>query len=307
MTRTTVPELFREQCPRGDPALQALVHERLDDALDWLERLGARAVTRETANPLTIGRRFDPEQLTEALVRAAGDPELRAPLPVTDEPVVLATGGFQGDRALVLEHIRPAGRLPLRANPWSSGDGLNLGRARGAALAAPMEEFYGRAMPAVASIPAERLVGAAQLYGRFARITDLDGEPLQLEPSWSEIDLVQAIAHLRDGRAWFHVERSALEERVRERTVADMVAEAEALGAPVERDAGGVTVQVEAWITHTVGGLAIDTGARVLDDAAAPLPGLLAAGVDAGGIAGGGYFSGLATALVLGLVAAETV
>ena len=30
-------EEFRRQCPGGDPALQRLVWERLDDALDWLE------------------------------------------------------------------------------------------------------------------------------------------------------------------------------------------------------------------------------------------------------------------------------
>jgi hypothetical protein len=35
--------------------------------------------------------------------------------------------------------------------------------------------------------------------------------------------------------------------------------------------------------------------------------GLYAAGVDAGGVAAGGYASGLAQALVLGLVAAEAI
>ena len=37
-----------------------------------------------------------------------------------------------------------------------------------------------------------------------------------------------------------------------------------------------------------------------------PVDGLFAAGVDAGGVATGGYASGLAQALVLGLVAAES-
>jgi predicted oxidoreductase len=50
----------------------------------------------------------------------------------------------------------------------------------------------------------------------------------------------------------------------------------------------------------------VDTKARVLDRDARPLDGLLAAGADAGGIAVGGYASGLAAALVLGLTAAET-
>jgi predicted oxidoreductase len=38
-----------------------------------------------------------------------------------------------------------------------------------------------------------------------------------------------------------------------------------------------------------------------------PVDGLWAAGVDVGGVATGGYASGLAQALVLGLVAAERV
>jgi len=66
-----------------------------------------------------------------------------------------------------------------------------------------------------------------------------------------------------------------------------------------------VAVHVAAAVTHTIGGLSVDTHARVLDDAGRPVDGLYAAGVDAGGVATGGYASGLAQALVLGLAAAE--
>ena len=45
---------------------------------------------------------------------------------------------------------------------------------------------------------------------------------------------------------------------------------------------------------------------RVLDDRGSPVDGLWAAGVDAGGIATGGYASGLAQTLVLGLAAADS-
>ena len=64
-------------------------------------------------------------------------------------------------------------------------------------------------------------------------------------------------------------------------------------------------VRVAASITHTIGGLRIDDRARVLREDGSPVDGLWAAGVDAGGVATGGYASGLAQALVLGLVAAE--
>ena len=70
-------------------------------------------------------------------------------------------------------------------------------------------------------------------------------------------------------------------------------------GAPVRREAGAVSVDTVASTTVTLGGLQVDEGARVA-------PGVYAAGHDAGGIATGGYSSGLAAALVLGRVAAES-
>src|SRR2546423_1270493 len=69
-------EDFRGEGPGGDEGLQARVVEELDDALTWLESLGAPVLTRETGNPLTVGWRFDTRGLTDALVRAAGDVDL---------------------------------------------------------------------------------------------------------------------------------------------------------------------------------------------------------------------------------------
>jgi len=66
-------DAFRSACPDGDAVLQARIVDELDDALDWLERLGIEPVRRETGNPRTVGRRYEPRVLTETLVRAAGD------------------------------------------------------------------------------------------------------------------------------------------------------------------------------------------------------------------------------------------
>src|SRR5215467_12243629 len=74
-------ERFRVECPGGDERLQRLIWERLDDALGWLESLGAEPVWRDTENPLTTGRRYDPRALTELLHEAAGDVEFETPLP----------------------------------------------------------------------------------------------------------------------------------------------------------------------------------------------------------------------------------
>jgi fumarate reductase flavoprotein subunit len=282
---------FRRQCPEGDEGLQRLVWERLDDALDWLESLGVRVTQAETENPLTTGRRFDPAGLTEALARAAGDVRLGE---TTPEPQILATGGFQGSEELVAEHIRPAAPVPLRANPWSAGDGLRHGLERGGALSHGMDEFYGRNMPDAPFGEAD-FVPAAQLYAAHARILNERGEEFLTEPvDWSETRVVQETARQPGGTAWYEIDAATL-EGVRER-----VEYARRLGAPVESRGDGLAVRVRASITHTIGGLRIDERARVVgaDD-------LWAAGADAGGVSTGGYASGLASALVLGLTAAE--
>ena len=295
-------EEFRVECPGGDPALQRLVVERLDDAIVWLESLGARTVWQETGNPRTVGKRFDPESLTAALVCAAGEPELGTSLPMeVDGPLVLATGGYPVRFAA--EHM-----LLRRSNAWSDGGGIAYARARGAGLTGAQEEFYGRNMPAPpARIEEEDYVRLAQLYGRFAEVVDDEGDVFFAgPPSWSETDLVQATAAQPGGRAWYVVDEAALDERVRDRTVREMIEAARAAGGEVmERGDGRTAVHVAAAVTHTIGGLRVDVRARVVREDGEPIEGLYAAGVDAGGISGGGYASGLATALVLGLTAAE--
>lgn len=283
---------FRAECPGGDEALQRAVYERLDESLDWLESLGAPVTERDTGNPRTVGRRFDPRGLTDALAR---DVHLGEPFAPTESPLILATGGFP---------VRLASQkgLLLRANRWSDGGGLDFARGRGAETAGDLDEFYGRAMPAVEQIAEADFVRLTQLYGRYATITSEDGsERFEGEPTWSETDLVQQIARWPGGRAWYTVEPAALQERVRERTVAEMIEAARAVGAPVREDGRRVSVLVRAAVTQTLGGLRIDSQARVQG-----ADGLYAAGADVGGIATGGYSSGLAAALVFGRIAAET-
>ena len=63
-------------------------------------------------------------------------------------------------------------------------------------------------------------------------------------------------------------------------------------------------------ITYTMGGIAIDGNAQVLDANDVPIPGLLAVGAATGGLEGGrdaGYIGGLMKAGVFGLIAAERV
>ena len=288
---------FRSECPGGDEHLQRLIWERLDDALAWLEALGAEPVWRDTENPRTTGRRFDPRALTKLL---GGAPQLETPLPAAAEPpLVLATGGFPG-------RLAERKDLLLRANPWSDGAGLDYARARGGAVTAGLEEFYGRAMPAPpARIREEDFVPLSQLYGRWARVyADDGGDITPASVSWSENDLAQLIGP----SAWYVLDDEGLAQ------ARGRVEAARAAGGTVvdpselsfaTPSGSRVAVHVAAAVTHTIGGVRVDMHGRVLDEAEQPIGGLYAAGVDAGGVATGGYASGLAQALVLGLAAAE--
>jgi succinate dehydrogenase/fumarate reductase flavoprotein subunit len=174
-----------------------------------------------------------------------------------------------------------------------------------------MGEFYGRNMPDC-DLDEDDFVPLAQLYGRHARVLNDQGEEFfDGEISWSENDLVQATARQPGALAWYVVTEDALDQKVRERTVREMIEAAPTrLGPedlPFPAPQGAVAaVRVRPGITHTIGGLHVDSGARVLGAAGEPIDGLFACGVDAGGIAAGGYASGLAAALVFGRIAAET-
>jgi succinate dehydrogenase/fumarate reductase flavoprotein subunit len=301
---------FRAECPDGDERLQRLLFERLDADLDWLESLGAPVVERDTGNALTTGMRLDPEGMTLVLLEAAGGPagngsaggvQLGDPLGDApgSVPLILATGGFAASRDLLRAHVSPeADHAFLRAARGSTGDGLRIGLEAGGRAGAGLDQVYARAMPAPpAQIGEEDLVRLSQLYARHATVTNERGE--RYEPrTWSEIDVAQWQLGQPRARAWFTVESERLGERVRERTVAEMVDAAEEAGAPVRRGDDDVTVETVAGVTTTLGGLAIDEHARVTR-------GIFACGADAGGIATGGYASGLAAALVFGRIAAR--
>ena len=282
-------EDFRRECPGGDERLQRAVFHGFDEALEWLVSLGPEVVWEETPNPLTTGKRFEPRSLTDALVRAAGELRLSEALPREAEPpLVVATGGFAVRYAR--EH-----RLLVRCNPWSEGDGLDFARERGAEVAGDLEEFYGRAMPAPPATVAETdYVRLSQLWDSEARFVNEDGDEFfPGPPAWHESDLAQAIARQPGGTAWFVVSSDYRDD--------PRVEALRGAGGTIVEEFGELSLHVAAAVTHTQGGIRVDEQARVTG-----VDGLFAAGADVGGISTGGYSSGLAAALVLGRVAAES-
>jgi hypothetical protein len=148
-------------------------------------------------------------------------------------------------------------------------------------------------------IDPSRFVPLAQLYAHYATVEGSDGSLFESK-TWSEIDVVQWVARRPGARARYVVSSDAVGTRVAGgRTIGELIDAAEDVGARVDRNGGTVAVDVVAGITTTLGGLAVDSRARVA-------PGVYAAGGDIGGIANGGYASGLAAALVLGRIAARS-
>jgi len=405
----------REAVPRGDPALQRLVVEGLDEGLAWLESLGigvreppVELPTGDTVTAPTPGAncgKVDPDEAVGALLDVVrdGTGEVRLETPMTDlttsdgrvdglrvegpdgpatvdaDAVVLATGGFQGDEELLQQHVTPhVENLWLRANPWSTGDGLRAARDVGGTATGGLHTFYGHNLAAPpATVTPDTFLDLTQYYGPFAVALDRSGERYTDE-SESDLEhtLAQDTARSAGGRAVYVLDRDLYEddvfsmgrvgtiverageagaEVVRGTTLDELGAELDAIGFDGETAVATVrdfneavragtadrldpprrenrrtidrppfhAVPVQPGITFTMGGLAVDERLRVLRGSASasplfdypdrgerlqnrPIPGLLAAGVDVGGVNHRGYMGGLATALVTGLTAAET-
>jgi fumarate reductase flavoprotein subunit len=259
---------FRRETPGGDIALQKLILEQLKPGLDWLEEFGTPVLTRETGNPLTFGARLDPERTVTTLgnhiTASGGRILLRTALSGLEESigdrvggvrvnfgeeprtegadaVILASGGFGGNADLVRRHIiRGPGKMRLRANPWSTGDGFLAALKIGALTSAGLHEFYGRNLPASpAEFSREEFVEISQLYGHCAVAINRNGERYADEAAdWSETALVQATARQPSLHAWYILDAEGLRQRVRDRTVEEMVEAA--------RRVGGIVVQAES-------------------------------------------------------------
>ncbi|MFI8632374.1 FAD-binding protein [Microbacterium sp. NPDC077663] len=87
-------------------------------------------------------------QQDDAVVGVAARRSDGSVLAIRASAVVLATGGFQGDRELLARFIGAnADRLLIRSNPGSVGDGLRLAWSVGAATSLGTSSFYGHLIP----------------------------------------------------------------------------------------------------------------------------------------------------------------
>lgn len=193
----------RRLVPDGDHALQGLLVAQLDAGLQWLDERGVALEPRRVYLGCGHGRAASGPQMTQALVDAVRERGGRlatgaslAQLAMRDgnvggaivfgaqgavevqaRAVVLATGGFQGNAELLARHVsRYADAMYLRANPWSTGDGLLAALAAGAATTSRLHTFYGHALTAPpARFDAFGFQEMSHKYGPLAVALNLQG------------------------------------------------------------------------------------------------------------------------------------
>jgi succinate dehydrogenase/fumarate reductase flavoprotein subunit len=295
------------------------------------------------------GGRVQPGSACEGLLRDSDGAVRGVRLPGGEEleagAVLLATGGFQGNPELVAERLGPgAAEMLPRFHAGSTGDGLRMARAAGAAEApGPGDGFYGHLVPRpLGRFDTDDFLPLTQYHSSHGVLVNADGQRFTEEWRGDEVSN-QATLHQPGARALL-----LFDERVRADNavgapyphgqVVDRLALAAAAGARVLRaptlkrllaavsdwgydaamlaetlhDRGAAlrappfnAVEVQPTLTFTFGGLRADRDGRVLDGHGRPVPRLFAAGADVGGLQGPGYVGGLVLGMVFGPRAAD--
>ncbi|WP_243770272.1 FAD-dependent oxidoreductase [Amycolatopsis acidicola] len=201
-TAPTIEAMDRAN-PDGDPALKAALVEGFPGAVDFLRELDVPCGPAVPILRFGRGRQFDTalfaetcrkivqdkgtvltSATTEKLVVEAGTVvgarltlaggEART---VTARATLLATGGFQADPDLRADFVHAGAReIPLRSNPFSTGDGLRLAQGAGAAAVNRHGGFYGHLVPAHVALEPEVFVDLALYYSEHALLFNLAGE-----------------------------------------------------------------------------------------------------------------------------------
>jgi succinate dehydrogenase/fumarate reductase flavoprotein subunit len=233
-------EEIRRRIPFGDGALQWLVLETIDASREWLKDFGVRMGPIRHVLDHGLGSDFEPEQaiglLVDRLCRYGGALRLGCGLEslltlqgrvrgarvvnegvceeIAADAVVLATGGFQGNAELLARYVlRGPGRLALRANAWSTGDGFLAATDAGAAVSAGLHTFYGHPLIAPPGRYMPHALREASMYhGALSVALNLDGVRFadETEPTGDEA-LNQHLAQQPFGLAAFVVDDHAMD------------------------------------------------------------------------------------------------
>lgn len=173
----------------------------LFDVLGYLRR--CRALVERAGGHVMTNVSVEALETERGRVRGARVNDGESTVVVRARWTLLATGGFQADPDLVRGHVGvPADRLLLRSNPRSTGDGLRLGTAVGAAHSDSMSGFYGHlvAFPLQNPFGPSDYARLAHSYSAFAVLLDRSGRRFVDESSSYHLN-AQTVARLTEPRA----------------------------------------------------------------------------------------------------------
>ena len=236
-------------------------------------------------------------------------------------PILLATGGFAGNKKLLREFIpEVADALHIGAGP-NDGCAIEWGRARGATVAG-MDGYQGQGH---VNPPGRTRLGMA--LPRFGAILlNRKGERFVDEVKIGPSKLAAMVLAQPGGRALEVFDKRIHDLAMKQGPYRDaweagaiiMAPDYDSLealtGVRMERSTKFTPPLFASWVTgalaHTQGGLAVDARARVVRADGTAVAGLYAAGGAAAGLAGRGgegYLpgNGLAQSFALGLIAGE--
>ena len=233
--------------------------------------------------------------------------------------VVIADGGFQSNLSMLRHYITPKPEsLFQRCAPGGNGDGIRMAQALGAKTVG-MSSFHGHVLNrAVFSNPAlwpypimDRVVAAGiAVDAHGVRFMDEGlGGVYQANQIAKMADPLSAVAI-------FDAEMCSTIEAYNAAVRSQATAELSPARSPTKFKPAVIATQpffaapLCAGITYTMGGIATDASARVIDQDDCAIPGLYAAGCTTGGLEGGamaGYVGGLVKSGTMAMLAAESI
>ena len=270
----------RRHVPDGDAALQDLLVANLTDSLRWLQAQGVELRPEQTWLGYGTGSEASAPQMTAALmerIRRLGGRMLLATgvqhllardgavvgalafdaqgdaVEVQARSVILATGGFQGNAELLARYVTPhADSMYLRANPWSTGDGLLAALDVGAATTPWLDTFYGHAMTAPpARFDAGGFQDMSHKYGPLAVALNLEGRRFADESAGTgEETLNTHIARQPQATAAYVFDAAVADQAYDAGPLARVVVDrARQAGGPVAqaRTLEGLAQEMQAW------------------------------------------------------------
>jgi succinate dehydrogenase/fumarate reductase flavoprotein subunit len=190
------PELGRVLVEGFEPAVAAARDAGVPVSERWTEHLGFGVAYRTDIHALHDhwAAQIDDLRLTAPVRRllveddrvcgaVVGGEEIRA------RAVLLATGGFQGDRELVKTFLGyDADRVLVRSNRGSVGDGFRMARAAGAAASAGLGTFYGHTVASpLSSFEPESYLPLAQYHSKWCVLVNRLGRRYHDEALGDEV------------------------------------------------------------------------------------------------------------------------